>query len=84
MTLKEIVCEDVDWINLALDKYCDVIKHFSFQESVEFLVYHYQFLKSKCLPYSADERMGNVDTNHRGSAVQKGARLCCRWFCVLR
>jgi hypothetical protein len=35
-TFKEIVCEDVDWINLALDKYCDWNKRFSFHEGVEF------------------------------------------------
>jgi len=74
VTLKEIVCEDVDWINLALDKYCEGIKHFSFHEGVEFLSYHCQFLKLKCLPYSADEGVGKAYTNHRGPAVQKGAR----------
>ena len=74
MTFKEIVCEDVDWINLALDKYCGGIKHFSFHESVEFLVYNCQFLKLKYIPYSADEVVGKAGTNHRGPAVQKGSR----------
>lgn len=35
MTLNEIVCENVDWINLALHKYFEGIKHFSFHEGVE-------------------------------------------------
>ena len=74
MTLKEIGCENVDWINRTLDKYYEGIKHFSFHEGLEFLVYHYQFLKLKCLPYSADEGVGKADTNHRGPAVQKGTR----------
>jgi hypothetical protein len=86
VTLNETVCEDVDWINLALDKYCDSNKHFSFHESFEFLVYHYQFLKLKCLPYSADERVRKVDkiTGVRQFRRGPGARLCCRWFCVSR
>ena len=93
MTLKEKVFEDVDWINLALDKYCDGIKYFSFHEGVEFLVHHYQFLKLKCLPYSAVEGVGNVGKNHWGPAVQKGARspimlqiVLCFWvaFCLYK
>jgi hypothetical protein len=33
-----------------------------------------QFLKLKCLPYSADEGVGKAGTNHGGPTVQKGAR----------
>ena len=74
MTLKKIVCEDVDWINLAVGKCCDGNKYFSFHEGVEFLVYHCRSLKLMCLPYSADEGVGEAGTNHRSPAVRKGTR----------
>jgi len=84
VTFKETVCEDVDWINLALDKYCGGIKHFSFHGGVEFLVYNYQFLKLECLPYSASrgwERLVQI-TGVRQCRTGPGAQLSCQWFCV--
>jgi hypothetical protein len=40
VTFKERVCEDVNWINLALDKHYDGNEGLSFYESVELLVCH--------------------------------------------